>query len=327
MINKSVVAICPGDSVTGGPELIHQFVDRINENGGDAKILYYPFGSVFQVPNAYLKYNVNVCSIDDLKNKTFEFVVPEISTVYIKELPGTNFNIWWLSVDNYFKYKNGSFFSKIKLFIKKLIKYPSLPLTINQLKKYKHWVQSYYAQEFLGTYGIESTLLSDFLNNEHLNQDVDIFKKENIICFNPKKGISVTNQLIDAYPNYKFVPIQNMTAKEVSELLQSSKIYMDFGNHPGKDRIPREAAMAKCVVITGTKGSAKNKYDIAVDSKYKIDEEGDDFCAVVGKLFQDVFDRFEHHIESFEPYLTKIASEEAAFNQQVLDFMRYTKGK
>jgi hypothetical protein len=40
-----------------------------------------------------------------------------------------------------------------------------------------------------------------------------------------------------------------------------------------------------------------------------------------------VFDRFEHHIESFEPYLTKIASEEAAFNQQVLDFMRYTKGK
>jgi hypothetical protein len=327
MSNKIVVAICPGNFVTGGPEVLHQFVHCINENGGDAKILYYPFSSVFQVPKAYLKYNVNICSIDDVKNKSVEFVIPEIFTACIKELPGNKFNIWWLSVDNYFEYKNGSFLSKIKLSIKKLIKFRTSPLTINQLKKYKQWVQSYYAQEFLGTYGIESSLLSDFLNNEHLNQDVDMFKKENIICFNPKKGISVTNQLTNAYPNYKFVPIQNMTAKEVSELLQSSKIYMDFGNHPGKDRIPREAAMAKCVVITGTKGSAKNEYDIAVDSKYKIDEEGDQFCAAVGELFQDVFDRFDHHIERFEPYRTKIASEEAAFNQQVLDFMRYTRVK
>lgn len=182
-------------------------------------------------------------------------------------------------------------------------------------------MQSYYAKEFLKSKNIESNFLSDFLNEEHLNQSIDIKNKKDIICFNPKKGARITEQLINTYPRYKFVPIQKMTAKEVSELLRNSKIYIDFGNHPGKDRIPREAAMAGCVVITGVKGSAKNKYDIAVDSTYKIDENSDGFCFIVGELFKDVFDRFEVHSKMFEPYRDKISSEKLAFDQQVLAFM------
>lgn len=325
MNNKSVVAICPGDSVTGGPELIHQFIDRINQNGGDAKILYYPFDRDFKIPNAYSKYNVKVCGVKDINEEHVEFVIPEIASTYIKELPGSNFHIWWLSVDNYFKYKQGGLLLKFKLLIKKIIKHPSIPLDFKQFKNHKHWVQSHYAKDFLKSHDIESNLLSDFLNEEHLNQEVDVSAKENVICFNPKKGIDVTNKLVSTYPEYKFVPIQNMTAKEVSELLQSSKIYIDFGNHPGKDRIPREAAMAKCIVITGTKGSAKNKYDIAVDSIYKIDEGNTDFYGEIGELFQDVFDNFENHLNHFEPYRKKIISEKIVFNEQVLGFMESIK--
>lgn len=325
MSNNSVVVICPGNSVTGGPELIHQFVDSINKKGGDAKILYYPFDDKFEVPKAYLNYNVRVCNLNEIQGQTPHFVIPEIATRYIKELPSSDFHIWWLSVDNYFKYRNGSLSHKFKLIIKKIIKHPSLPPEIKELRTYQHWVQSYYGKEFLHSYGIESNFLSDFLNEEHLNQNVELFKKENIICYNPKKGISITNQLINTYSNYKFVPIQNMTAKEVSELLQKSKIYIDFGNHPGKDRIPREAAMAKCVVITGKKGSAKNKYDIAVDSKYKIDEDKSDFCTVAGVLIQDVFDKFDNHLANFSDYREKIKSEKESFEQEVVGFMESIK--
>ena len=33
------------------------------------------------------------------------------------------------------------------------------------------------------------------------------------------------------------------------------QVYIDFGHHPGQDRLPREAVQCGCVVITGTRGS------------------------------------------------------------------------
>lgn len=48
-----------------------------------------------------------------------------------------------------------------------------------------------------------------------------------------------------------FKPIINMTRDEVIRELQRAKVYIDFGNHPGKDRIPREAAILGCCAIVG----------------------------------------------------------------------------
>ncbi|WP_157035349.1 hypothetical protein [Psychromonas ingrahamii] len=42
-MKKKVFVICPGNIVTGGPELLHQFVQALNVSGADAKIIYYPF--------------------------------------------------------------------------------------------------------------------------------------------------------------------------------------------------------------------------------------------------------------------------------------------
>ena len=47
---------------------------------------------------------------------------------------------------------------------------------------------------------------------------------------------------------------------------------MDFGYHPGKDRMPREAALFGNCIITNQKGSAKNNLDIPIKSKYKFSE-------------------------------------------------------
>lgn len=323
MNTKKIVIICPGNLVTGGPELIHQFVDRINENGSSASVLYHPFNEVFDIPEPYTKYNVDVCNLEQIKNVECCFVIPETSTKYISQLPGNNFHIWWLSVDNYTNFKKNSFFKKFKLKVRRMLKKPNLPLTLNQMKQYKHWVQSFYAKEFLQKNQIKSQMLSDFLNEEHLNQKFTPDIKENKICYNPKKGYEVTKTLMSAYPHFEFIPIQNMTAADVSKLLQQCKVYIDFGTHPGKDRIPREAAMAGCVVITGIKGSARNSYDIAVGQQYKIDEKQLDFCSVTGNLIQNIFDDFDSHVNNFESYRNKIRNEKKEFESDILNFMKH----
>lgn len=54
--------------------------------------------------------------------------------------------------------------------------------------------------------------------------------------------------------------------------MSKSKVYIDFGNHPGKDRIPREAAISGCIVITGKRGAAAFAEDVCIPETYKFDE-------------------------------------------------------
>ncbi|MGC8677909.1 MAG: hypothetical protein ACP5UF_06830 [Hydrogenobaculum sp.] len=68
-----------------------------------------------------------------------------------------------------------------------------------------------------------------------------------------------------------------MTRDQVIETLQKAKVYIDFGNHPGKDRIPREAAILGCCVITGKRGSATFFEDVPIPEEYKFEERYQDF--------------------------------------------------
>ena len=47
---NKVVVCCPAELVTGGPELLHQFVHHLTEQGVDAHITYYPFALSIQLP-------------------------------------------------------------------------------------------------------------------------------------------------------------------------------------------------------------------------------------------------------------------------------------
>ena len=43
---------------------------------------------------------------------------------------------------------------------------------------------------------------------------------------------------------------------QIIQILSRSKIYIDFGFHPGVDHLPREAAILKNCIITNKEGSA-----------------------------------------------------------------------
>ena len=107
-----------------------------------------------------------------------------------------------------------------------------------------------------------------------------------------------------------------MTAKEVSELMNKSKVYIDFGNHPGKDRIPREAAICGCCVITGLRGSANNDIDIPIPSSYKFSEK--DPVEIIN-MIKSILDDYSSKRSDYEKYIEKILDEESVFEKEVTD--------
>lgn len=313
---KKIYVLCPGDVVTGGPELLHQLVHSINKQGGNASIVYYPFNEEYEVPDAYNHYNVNKKHYDEIIRCDAKVVLPESQPALSKKFSDFDVYIWWMSVDNYLNQKPKGIRSIINYIFGK-----SSYIPMRKMKGLKHLVQSFYAKEYLKQFGYKSEMLTDYLNKEHLNKSVNINSKENIVVYNPKKGFEVTSKLIEYNPGLKFVPIQNMTSVQVADLLAKSKVYIDFGMHPGKDRIPREAAMAGCVVITGTKGSAKNSIDIPVDSKYKIDECRVDFLQEASETINDSLLNYQDAYEQFSCYRDSIRLEHEVFDEEVKRFM------
>jgi len=268
---KRIYVCCPGGVVTGGPELLHQFVHELRNNGVDAYIIYMPFNKQFETSEQYKNYNVPVADYNSTSFSEAVVVLPEVNTGMAKRFEGAQIIIWWLSVDFYYSYSGNKpirefVFDKINLLLGR-----RLPLS--KLNNFKHYVQSKYANEFLSKHQIESKYLTDYLGYTHLN-GIDAREihqeRDRLIAFNPKKGIRFTKKLINANKDIKFVPIINMTPSQVRDLLSKAMIYIDFGNHPGKDRFPREAAMAGCCIITGIKGSAENIYDVSIPDKYKM---------------------------------------------------------
>lgn len=317
---SKVIVLCPANSVTGGPELLHQFVNELCTNNVDAKILYYPYG-VHETAQAYRKYNVNVATYTETYKENNAVIVPEVATGLVYDFNKSDKYIWWLSVDNHFKAYPKSIVGKAKFFLKAILNKKNVPVPLSKMKNYKHLSQSDYGLQFLKKYGVHNSFkLTDYLNEVHLNNIVDMPGKENIVAYNPKKGIEFTSLLIQANPQINFIAIENMTAVEVGKLLNKSKVYIDFGEHPGKDRIPREAAMAKCVVITGLRGSASSDIDLPINNAYKFNETRESIRSIA-ELINDVFNEFEKHCDEFNNYRDIIKSEKKEFSQQVSEFV------
>lgn len=318
-MSKKVYICCPGDSVTGGPELLHQFCDELCKVGVDANIIYYPLDMKFSVPKQYEHYNTPVATKDDVQQDNAIIIIPEVSTPLAKNFGKADICIWWLSVDNYFGRK------KYNRFVRRYLGHTKSVLTGDRLpicamKKYFHLSQSEYAKIFLKSRGIQCEMLTDYLNETHLSKVDNSIIRDDVILYNPKKGSDYSKRLISRFPNYQFIPIQNMTAGEVRALLEKSKIYIDFGEHPGKDRFPREAVMAGCCVITGRLGSAANTVDVPVPSRYKIDQFAGDFEDKFQKITDVILSDYINSYSDFTEYKDKILQEFDVFKKQVGSF-------
>ena len=317
--NTRIFVVCPAKNATGGPELLHQFVYKMNSLGMDAVMYYYPPDLEDPVHPFYKQYeNRYVREIDD--NEKNILIMPEIRTDLAYKYPKIRKIIWWLSVDNFPRYPR-NWKDMIKVILRSM-REPKWCYRFEPMENLYHLVQSEYARNYLLNKGIKQEridYLSDYINPlfilKQKNNEKNFFK-EDIVAYNPKKGYEFTQKIIEAAKDIQFVPIVNMTPDEVAELLLRAKLYIDFGNHPGKDRIPREAAISNCCVIVGKRGAAKFKEDVPIDDEYKFDVKERNIRKIVKKI-RYVLKNYDSEIKKFEAYRQYILNEEARFEEDI----------
>jgi len=339
LYHDSIVYImAPANAATGGPELLHQLAYHLREDLKINTYMYYiPCDHPSPIHSEYQQYNNPFARRIEDKEKNI-LIVPEIANtiVTLKEYSKIKKCIWWLSVDNFYLTtllsgkKNFFFYKAINKIWKIFFKSPLINIEMKIYKKVDsnliklpkeiknvnfYLVQSFYALNHLISKGIQKEkilYLSDYLNENFLKTKTELFKKENIVVYNPKKGYNFTKKIIERTKDIEFVPIINMTRQQVVETLKKAKVYIDFGNHPGKDRIPREAAILGCCVITGKRGSAAFYEDVPIPKEYKFDERNKNIPEIINKI-RDCFENFDERYKDFDHYREVIKQEPQKF--------------
>lgn len=308
---KDVYCICPASIKTGGTELLHQLVYWINKLGGNANIAYVNAEqNGGYTPAEFSMYVAgHITSLEDIDDEDCNaIVIPEGWAYICADINNAEILFWWLSVDNFRNFCTEEL-TEEELF------------TFVKYKASKHLVQSEYSRRFITAKGISTDnifTLSDYINDVYLegfSNDL-IHGKKDIVLYNPKKGKELVDELVRIAPDISWRPIEKMSTIQVRELMKKSKIYIDFGNHPGKDRIPREAAMSGCVVITGRKGSAAFYEDVSIPDRYKPNEEHTSYDDII-KLIKYCIKEYEHIINDFEEYRIKISNEKNQFIENI----------
>ena len=306
----------PVNAITGGVELLQQLGYKINTFGGRAKIIYVPtrFKRVltyrkYETPKIYEIYGMeSAYKIEDLS--TNSVVIPETLFWKLADIKNAKKYLWWLSVDFYFQ-TTEKFYTKMRMFGKR-IDMKSQDIT--------HLVQSKYAAEWLEQQGVakENILfLSDYLRNNFIEQvelEGKMIKKQQVL-YNPKKGFEFTKKIISR-TEYQCIPLEGYTPGEMASIMKESMVYIDFGNHPGKDRIPRESAISGCCVITGKRGAAANDFDIPINDEFKFKDEDasiEDIVICIDRIMKN----YGEYRKKYDNYRDMIRREEEVFNNQV----------
>lgn len=327
--------------VTGGCELLHQLVGYLNDNGRNAYIVYIGPGlHPHEVPEAYKKYNIKVAQqVEDINENIV--VIDEGFMYLVSTIKKAQCCMWWLSVDNFFLDEEQLPFlswcdiaSWNKDLLRKAIKMRLHYMKVAFIKRTIPWYpifsikklankacitayQSEYARLFLESKGFKNLIsLSDYINTDFIDNKIDLKKKENIVLYNPKKGFDFTKKIIEADTSIKWIPLINMSRQEMLQTMQRAKIYVDFGFHPGKDRIPREAALNYCCVITGRRGAADNPIDIHIPDSFKLNEKKVTINNIIDKI-NEVFCHYESCLKEQEAYRNRTIGERERFFYEI----------
>lgn len=305
---------------TGGPEALHQLVQHMLSLKLSAFIVYYPFGVNAKAPKAYEKYQAPVHNYEDIAGDMIVF--PEIYPMLALQVKNATASLWWLSLDNFLERKNISTVRDTYHLVRSIVRGKKPLFGAKSLRKLVHFSQTEHATQYLVSCGIQPVPLIDSINEAFLNNNYVKYKdkKKNIILYNPTKGKKITQYLIQQFPQYKFMPLVGYSPEKMSDLLYIAKIYIDFGHHPGRDRMPREAAIHGCCIITGILGSAGNNIDLPIPNSYKLNSDDDNFYRQFDDLSQSIMTDFNHHFENFEPYRHYLISEPSIFKQQIANY-------
>lgn len=317
MTNKDIYILCPPNNATGGPEALHQLGHLLKEMNCKVKMLYskrkidpvHPFYKNYDVPFTF--------KVNDSTNNII--VIPESMTNWMARYPLSEKKVWWLSLDFYEVLMNSR--EAKKNWIRKIIvPYKHTEYRFEKDKTVTHWNQSQRTKEFLLTKDLDNPIeyLCDYVTELFFENlpDINDFKKEDIITYNPKKGLDKIDPIIKNLPQYKWVPLQGMTRLEMRDLLRKTKLHVDFGYFPGRDKIPREALVSGCCLLTGRDGTSGFKEDLGIPEHYKL-YENEITVENASEKIKQIMENFETVREDFLPFREFVMTEKERMIEDV----------
>ena len=257
-----VLHICPAKVATGGTESIHKLINEMNKvKGINAEILYVGDDLQNPQPEEYSKYE---CDYITEFPEHFKgcIIFPEIfgNQVIDPKYKDCIVAINWAGVDVYDwsvpKDKRGLYL---------------------QRKDCIHIAQSQYAMEHLKKMKLKGIKIEDVLNDAFFAPHISTSRLDVVIYNGTPYKLTRFQKLImqrcRTEYGIKFQPLSGFTRAELIELMHASKLYIDFGVFSGRERLPREAAMCGCCIITSKTGAAGYHEDVPIPDSYKFNED------------------------------------------------------
>jgi len=327
--NCKIYVFCPGGYATGGPEALHQLAHHLNKLGFDACMYYYstPKGEA-PVHKNYLKYQVPVSNKPE-NSRAHLMIVPEsfLYPIFNKKFSKIRKVIWWLSVDYYFIELNKHLerLKKKKFYRIKNALGLFKTATFERLKKMEiaHIGHSYYSVVQLRENGIEPIgKIADYMNDVFFDEHGA--EKENVIIYNPAKNDRFLSEIISQTPNLIWKPLINMSPAVVAGWMARAKLYIDFGYHPGKERMPRESCIMRCCMIIGKSGSAAYAEDMPIPEKYRFEKDNHQIPAIIACI-NDCLLKYNERIGDFKPYRDVVCREKEKFIEDIKEVFVQSK--
>lgn len=250
---------------TGGPEATHQLSDALIEQGFDARMVYFKWPDLAQGPlrefpayqgfaPEYERYRVKLArSIPDEEGAVV--VIPESACHLAMFFEKAKVLVWWLSVDNGFGALSG--------------------INLNYLRRPNvyHASQSRYAETFTQALQFNSLgMLSDYtVDLTEYAEPMPMAERPKVVAFNarPDKVIAdlpaIGEEIAKLDPEIKCIAIRGMSRPEIAAVFAAARVYVDLGNFPGKDRLPREARSMGCDVLVRNAGAGAEAHSVVTD--------------------------------------------------------------
>lgn len=276
---RRVFVLYPRGFRTGGPEALHQLVDTLRGLGQDA--LLVPMSGTAHHPRVpqYSHYDApEADSVEDADDCAV--VAPEISLDLLYEYRRARRFCWWLSIDNAPSFGDerslidlrhgGNVPATQKRSLERGSERARRLRARRDFTTVHHVTQSIYAWSFLyAQLDIVGSMLSDYTRVEAFDSVDLAVERDAVVCYNPAKDRMLSEMIAAEVPDVRFVPIRDMHPEEVVSTLASASVYLDMGPHPGKDRLPREAALAGAISVVARRGAGAF-LDVPIPWEHKV---------------------------------------------------------
>ncbi|CAN7356283.1 hypothetical protein LJR225_002140 [Phenylobacterium sp. LjRoot225] len=274
---RQVVIFCP-TGVTGGPEAIHQLSHALNAIGVRCSLVHIgptntvrvaggkliamepPHPGVLQ---AYAEYAPQVPAEIPVDANTL-LIFPEGLAWLQHRFVGCGVAVWWLSIDNFFRALGADDDEDADVVLRRVLGRADLI----------HLHQSVYARDWLRERGVEQLYdLADYTSTAFTAAPARSPSPSPAISYNGAKGSDLAADFFAANPQFDALPLRGYSRGELRAIFRARRIYVDFGHFPGKDRLPREAAVSGSVVFIHRHASGDCYDDFPLPDLFKFTRE------------------------------------------------------